>query len=610
MSASVPLVTAEIVALADRVQMDYRALVLLLAWPGVRLEEALVLTRADVDLHPGRELLRTREEGAAECRLVPYVALALEEHMLAVVGPEPTSRLFVAEPWEVEAALRPHLSDMGYADIGLDRLCTTNEPVWGYRTQKARGVGQVANVPSRIVQDESELALVDKFPVFARPCPVRPRHGFVDSVAVGSPQALEAVWADTRAADPDGELVIMPVIDAVCSAVLTAGGVSVGRGNDGATAGHESSYLPLAHVDMTAYQNVDAPYPYLEAVQNHNGRVFLVQLRAGPPLDGGAGDFIPAPVTVTEIVDATGDLLAWESMVRDLPVGAVVHHPGGTMLSHYAVHAGLNGLPVFFGERPVVGRTYERTTELAGYDVDRIRAGLAAGIGALAYEDSKAAVYCMLLALHHSHALRTPEGSYLIGWSAATMVNLGMAACRGEARHKLDLDVPDFASLAHREAVWRRFLSDADAVLLEREDLGRALFAFEEFDWSKNYGGRPWAECLQAVLSLEAVCTAFVAGHATPEALVTALNHAVNQAHHNGWWLDKFAASSAFDDMARGDVYAILEGAFYAWRVIGRRDSAAHRPPDIERLQAWALANPITPIAFADATPSATAEVD
>ena len=280
--------------------MDYRALVLLLAWPGVPLEEVLVLARADVDLHPGRELLRTREEGAAGCRMVPYVALALEEHMLALVGPEPTSRLFVAEPWEVEAALRPHLSDMGHADIGLDRLCTTDAPVWDYRTQKARGVRQVANVLSRIVQDASELALVDEFPVFARPCPVWPRHGFVDSLAVGSPEELAAVWANTRAADPDGELVIMPVIDAVCSAVMTAGGVSVGRGNDGATAGHESTYLPLAHVDMSAYRNVDAPYPYLEAVQNHSGRVCLVQLRAGPPFDGGAGDFIPAPVTVDD----------------------------------------------------------------------------------------------------------------------------------------------------------------------------------------------------------------------------------------------------------------------------------------------------------------------
>ena len=280
------------------------------------------------------------------------------------------------------------------------------------------------------------------------------------------------------------------------------------------------------------------------------------------------------------------------------------------MLSHYAVHAGLNGLSVFFDERPVVGRTYEPTTQLAGYDVEWVRAGLAAGIGSLAYEDSKAAVYCMLLALHHSQALRTPEGSYLIGWSAATMVNLGMAACRGEARHELDLDVPDFAGLAHREAVWRRFLSDADAVLVEREDLGRALFAFEEFDWSKNYGARPWAECLQAVLGLEAACTAFVAGRATPEDVIIALNHAVNQAHHNGWWLDKFAASSAFDDMARGDVYAILEGAFYAWRVISRRDSAAHRQADFERLQAWVSANPITPIAFADATSPAAAEAD
>ena len=79
----------------------------------------------------------------------------------------------------------------------------------------------------------------------ARPCPVTPRHGFVESRIVKTVGDLRAVCEETTLADPRGEILLMPFVENHnYSAVLTDQGLSIGTGHDGATAGKDAQLVP------------------------------------------------------------------------------------------------------------------------------------------------------------------------------------------------------------------------------------------------------------------------------------------------------------------------------------------------------------------------------
>ena len=90
-----------------------------------------------------------------------------------------------------------------------------------------------------------------KFPVFARPCPFEPRHGFVDSHLVydwlGVVRMLQMA-ADEGNGKPV-ELVLTPPLSGSVPAVATNAGVTWGCGNDGVTAGRDNPpiTLPVSH---------------------------------------------------------------------------------------------------------------------------------------------------------------------------------------------------------------------------------------------------------------------------------------------------------------------------------------------------------------------------
>lgn len=106
------LSAAEVDLLAREVPERYAALVLVLAWTGLRLGEACALRRDDVDLTPGRESVRVSERvyyvagegfdygppksraGRRRVPLSPHVAAALVEHLAAHVGPDGSDLVF------------------------------------------------------------------------------------------------------------------------------------------------------------------------------------------------------------------------------------------------------------------------------------------------------------------------------------------------------------------------------------------------------------------------------------------------------------------------------------------------------------------------------------
>src|SRR5258705_5105535 len=63
-----------------------------------------------------------------------------------------------------------------------------------------------------------------------------------------------------------------------------------------------------------------------------------------------------------------------------------------------------------------------------------------------------------------------------------------------------------------------------------------------------GFGGLKWAECGAALVPLfNTIHDVLVAPTVeSAQAMVSALNIAINQAHNGGWWLNKFASVSAY----------------------------------------------------------------
>lgn len=224
--------------------------------------------------------------------------------------------------------------------------------------------------------------------LFARPCPTVPRHGFVDSRQVTNFEELMQVFRETRLADPNGEVLVMPMLTGKCSGVVTNAGVTWGRGNDGVTAGHDNIFIPcpvspaqwaMLELDPYAGRDYETRYwedmrdavPYIEMVE-HEGEIVPVQVRAGPPL-AASRHYIPKTMTVKKILDVnvntagTNALLAWESQINAYKgfEGVLVYGEYLSLASHWAIHAIQNGIPVYTGvPRPKIGDTLEPETSV------------------------------------------------------------------------------------------------------------------------------------------------------------------------------------------------------------------------------------------------------
>ncbi len=196
------------------------------------------------------------------------------------------------------------------------------------RTQKVRGIATLKNesetfmvpVPFIVIGERNEIpGAVSKFTyytsIFARPCPVRPRHGFVESRVIEYTDKLETcykLWDEMREVDPESELILMPKIDAKSSIVVTPGRLAVGPGHDGATSGNKSVSIPLVGAmppELTttllknAGINLKTEDPYIEAVAKPDGTIYVTQLRAGPKIPNAIGqDYVPEKIKVIRLL--------------------------------------------------------------------------------------------------------------------------------------------------------------------------------------------------------------------------------------------------------------------------------------------------------------------
>jgi hypothetical protein len=461
-------------------------------------------------------------------------------------------------------------------------LCTTClKPVRKPRTQKGKGLAvlvahqgsfyaSVARaLPFITIQKETDLP-TSGYPYFARPAPSQPKHGYIDSRLVNSQEEATTLLAQVLEDDPGGELLLTAFIDASCSAIWTPTALTVGKGHDGATAGKNSAVIPLAGVVFDPLtpaikDAVGSQWPYVELVLSTNAKysypVTMTQMRSGPKPAKLQGDFIPAPTLVKQVIAVDQDAFKdreWELLVEKLKgqEGAVVWHPGGTMLDHFSIHASLANIPIIFGQdAPQLGQVLEPTQDPITFDPEAMLDGLAAG-DALSIDvchdagGSLSPASCLraaATALHNATAMTGPSAFWL-GVGAALMARLGMCALHGEARHFTQEGKSHSRDYVYGK-VAQRSLSQ------HRNSVRRLLNIFRYGVWqSSGFGGPKWAACAASVINLLNAMgqLAKTPTHDTAEKLVQELNIAVNQAHNGGWWLNKFITQDVFTRIAQG----------------------------------------------------------
>ena len=460
---------------------------------------------------------------------------------------------------------------------------TTAQP----RTQKGIGIkvlrealgkGAVATVlPVLAYAQEAKHLNGLNWPLFARPCPSSPKHGYIDSRVVKSEEEAVALLEEVLADDPLGELMLCGFVNASFNMIWTPGSLVIGPGHDGATAGKHALTVPLAGTVPGWLQNCytaakiggsNEEWPYIEAVwAKGTNSSTLTQLRAGPKIISG-GDYIPKQVTVLKVLKADPALYKdrdWEKLIdsEGTKPGTVVWHPGGAMTDHFSIHAFTHQIPVIFGKEPAIDSVLEPVEgqEALKFDPHEMLLGALAGEkielvpSTYGVTAPSHAVEAMLLALHNATAM-TGTNSRWVGFAAAIMLRLGVTALRGEARHS---NIAGLASKPSRETIYQ--LSFKLKLGRHRASVNRLVNLFRYGQWNGgSFGGIKWAMCGAATVGLFQAFKELAANPSeeTAAALVRALNVAVNQAHNGGWWLNKFASVQAFTTIQQGEPGAVL----------------------------------------------------
>lgn len=484
-------------------------------------------------------------------------------------------------------------------------------------TQKARGVQALKNlsylfgllftVPdSRVVSAKMALDHPEDVMhmmgsmmggvMFVRPCPTRPRHGFVDSRVVKNSFQLATIARETLEADPEGELILMPYLIGTHSAIVTSANVTLGLGNDGATSGRDAVTLPLPTPNLKKFLHEgvkradihDDEDVYVELVHRATADCwYLTQLRAGPKLNGSI-DYVPEDMTVAQVISPDGeDLLAWEQRVRELEPGTVVYHQGGGLASHFGVHCVINRVPYIVSFEPQAGQeiTATKGKHWGEEEFERlalaIKAYEAVPLQADDVTSQREAVAIVLGGLHGLGSLMQSNANESVR-AAAMAISLGMRAfsalCLGEARHAGANCKGDAASARavldelgeylpapddERHGVYAAAL-DWDYGRLARATAA-ALTVFERPGWDKSYGGRKWATISRATLTFMEDVRRFVLAptEGNAQKMLTTFNRIVNLAHNGGFWLNKLISEGFANMLTEVPVFGFVNGTAY-----------------------------------------------
>src|ERR1051326_3895469 len=489
------------------------------------------------------------------------------------------------------------------------------------KNQKARGIQVLADhfpssVPSFRVFSLplSEDLDTDAFnhialkrDVFVRPCPITPRHGFVDSRIVDRETVndLLSLAKEAQAADPQAELVVMEAIPASASAVLTPTSIAIGPGTSSATQGKGAITLPLTGVHFRSEllreaQIKDTPYAealYTTSDSGYSNKTYLVQLRDGVGCASAhpAGmDWIPADTIVSAVYSVPNyekDALAFEQAIKDAPAGSILWHPGGTLLSHYSQHAMLRKMPIlFWKEAPVVGQSLAANVNATARPfVGPFHNGLLFGL-TIEFRDSErfdAAAQFGLVVLHNATSLILSEnGAFYVGMGVAILLRLAYAAIAGEFRHH------QRKKYRSRDEVYRQALAGTEGFFHARKVAPRAWRSFNFMTWSSGFGGEAWGRCTAVTPAFDAALLHFLKDPQDTglNAIIASAHNVINCAHNNGRFLSKYCTQSTFEEAARGDFMTTLRGLFWGY-VTANPPNPAFAPTVAFTFEEWQKAN-------------------
>lgn len=450
------------------------------------------------------------------------------------------------------------------------------------RTQKARGLQVLAKVhlstlPVLLVQSEADLKDQLKhltYPIMVRPCPTKPRHGFVESKIVKSPLTVRRIFKKTLAADPRGELLLMPPIEAEYSSIVTNNAITMGRGTNGATSGKRCINIPchgellkqlrvakkdtpmipiricnrtgdLVSVNSHKYAGLRKNASiFVETVQNH-----CVQLRTGPKFDSSSSRFSTASsVRVVYVLEVNPewDFLEYEQKLHSLkelydnPSQVVVYQSGAALTSHYMVQAIAQGFSVVTdGARPGVNTVLYFDTAPPTFPSvhtaafhESLKHALAIGYHTTPTEETLQWAAAVIQGI--GPASKTKASVSLILTAAVILAKAGIAVCLGEYRHyfrsgpgrhghiaRAPVSFPhDSIDFYSKKGTLSRSLIYNEAFKLDwsthkiwldyQSILFRIAADYRRSDWSAGYGGPAWGSCTNAANGVLLALTPFI----------------------------------------------------------------------------------------------------
>jgi hypothetical protein len=460
----------------------------------------------------------------------------------------------------------------------------------GPRTQKAQSLVALHNQkvfgvnPTILIAHEKHLAVANKLKgYFYRPCPTKPRHGFVESRVCDTLKQVEKLWQEAREADPDAEIAVSRFISADCSAILVpeSGVLALGPGHDGATSGKNSLMLPVVKHKSTASTKLGfnlkdirkkagiekKQHVYLELIAPHLAtyppRVIAVQARSGPKLNVSSADYIPKAVTVQKVISPTDDLLLWEKTVADLKgkKGVVAFSKGATLACHAAVHCVAAKIPFITTKEPQVGAKLVPTTSEAQYDKQECLRGFNLGTHA-ELDDYSVNLRAAVGILHNAPILSaSPHWSVLSGYMLGIIFKASALACLGEARH--DPNISGIPKTKGRGEIWETYIDYSASWLAQRVARLVPVFLSNGFAVKAGYGGPKWSDCaLQTALLYKALAAGDL-----DTALIQA-NKVVNASHNSGKLLTKFIETDDFNAAAKWPSFYLANQISMVWRVL------------------------------------------
>lgn len=495
------------------------------------------------------------------------------------------------------------------------------EQIIVFKTQKARGLEtgwslsshagsgyKVAPYDGVLPHMGAEKKGTLTFPKFARPCPTEPRHGFVESRNVNSQEELDALFKETLAHDPNGELIVMDRLSGQFSAIMTAAGVSWGLSNDGVTSGKgETRVIPtppgkfdnlfLASLGVKP-ADVANTGVYCELVED-KGAVYVVQMRLGPKQpDSRVKRHTRTLVSNVHrvIVPVNDDLIAWDTTLSKMDNlcmsgNILVWLPGQAMSSHFAVQAIAKGYLVSVEDECPVDKVKGGVLRAAPNQIAPISEADYGQVAAALEREKKVKFWDfprdVLLSVGILHSLpywdNRPHLLALRARGAMLAARYGLAACLGESRHKIR-----FNGYSGAKVNWKKLMGYGDSI----RDVGRPsrsyvfVRAFElpwedcaDYamaasidmrlgsqppvmehlakggklgDYSASYMGQKWE---YAALRVHDLCVAIDKFCASSNegnwgAVLGNYNEIINAAHNGGYLLNKWCSHSLIDNAA------------------------------------------------------------